>query len=132
MYLVECLMMPGIALLCILFNKNGQRLGDIMAGTVVIRNNSRALRHVGLEQFGFVDDHYTPWYTEAARLSLRQVDVIRNTLMLNNNNRPYHIDKLSNNVRSFLNIPPLPNNDNELFLQVILNDYSYLTSRIEV
>lgn len=132
MYLVECLMMPGIALLCILFNKNGQRLGDIMAGTVVIRNNSRALRHVGLEQFGFVDDHYTPWYTEAARLSLRQVDVIRNTLMLDNNNRPYHIDKLSNNVRSFLNIPPLPNNDNELFLQVILNDYSYLTSRIEV
>lgn len=132
MYLVECLMMPGIGLLCILFNKNGQRLGDMMAGTVVIKTNPRVLHRVGLENFGFVNDNYVPVYQESAQLSLRQVDVIRNTLMLGNSNRYYYINALSQKVRSFLNIPPMINNDDELFLRVVLNDYSYYSSRIEI
>ena len=132
MYLVECLMLPGIGLLCILFSKNCQRLGDMMAGTVVIKNNARVLHNVGLEQFGFVNDRYVPVYQESARLSLRQVDVIRNTLMLNNSNRSYYINELSKKVMSFLKIPPLINNDNEMFLSIVFNDYCYYSSRIEI
>lgn len=132
MFLVECIIMPGIGLLCILFNKNGQRLGDMMAGTVVIKNKPHSLRNVGLEHFGFVNNNYIPVYQESARLSLRQVNVIRNTLMLNNRNRFYYINELSKKVMSFLNIPPLMNNDSELFLRVVLNDYSYYSSRIEI
>lgn len=132
MYLVECLLMPGIGLLCILFNKNCQRLGDMMAGTVVIKTNPRVLRHVGLENFGFAGDNYVPVYQESAQLSLRQIDVIRDTLILNNSNRHYYINELAQKVRSFLNIPPMMNNDDELFLRVVLNDYSYYSSRIEI
>ena len=132
MFLVECIMIPGVGLLCILFNKNCQRLGDMMAGTVVIKNNTNISHRVDLRQFGFVNDNYVPWYEEAANLSLRQVEVIRNTLMLNNSNRNYYINELSQKVRMFLNIPPLMNNDNELFLRVVLNDYSYYSSRIEI
>lgn len=132
MYLVECLLMPGIGLLCILFNKNCQRLGDMMAGTVVIKKDIHHLHNVGLGQFGFTGDNYVPVYQESAKLSLRQVNVIRDTLMLNNSNRYYYINELSKKLCSFLNIPPLMNNDNELFLRVVLNDYSYYSSRIEI
>lgn len=132
MYLLECLAMPGVGLLCILFNKNGQRLGDMMAGTVVIKTDKRYYSNVSLGLFGFVNNNYVPVYQEAARLSLRQVNVIRDTLMLGNNNRPYYINALSNKVRSFLGIPPLMNNDDELFLRIVLNDYSYYSSRIEI
>ena len=132
MYLVECLLMPGIGLLCILFNKNCQRLGDMMAGTVVIKTNSRYYTNWDLGQYGFVNNDYVPVYQESAQLSVRQVDVIRNTLWLDNSNRSYYIDELSNKVMSFLKIPPLITGDNEKFLRVVLNDYSYYSSRIEI
>ncbi|MBO4723503.1 MAG: RDD family protein [Muribaculaceae bacterium] len=132
MFLVECMMLPGIGLICILFNKNCQRLGDMMAGTVVIKTNSHNIYSIDLEHFGFVNNNYVPCYQESAKLSLRQVDVIRNTLMLNNSNRAYYINELSKKVMSFLNIPPLINNNNEMLLRTVLNDYSYYSSRIEI
>lgn len=132
MYLIECLIMPGIALLCILFNKNGQRLGDLMAGTVVIKRDGYQKYYFDLSNFGYVNPGYKPYYPEAATLSMRQAEVIRQTLVNNNANRHYYIDLLSNTVRQHLNIPPLANGNNEAFLNTVLNDYRFYSSTIEI
>ena len=132
MYLIECLIMPGIALLCILFNKNGQRLGDMMAGTVVIKKDGYQKYYFDLSNFGYVNPGYKPYYPEAATLSMRQAEVIRETLMNENSNKYYYIDLLSDTVRKHLNIPPLINSNNETFLNTILNDYRYYSSTIEI
>ena len=132
MYLIECLIMPGIALLCILFNNNGQRLGDLMAGTVVIKRDGYHEYYFDLSNFNYVNPGYKPYYPEAATLSMRQAEVIRLALVNNNANRHYYIDLLSNTVRQHLNIPPLANGNNEAFLNTILNDYRFYSSTIEI
>ena len=132
MYLIECLIMPGIALLCIIFNKNGQRLGDLMAGTVVIKRDGYHEYYFDLSNFNYVNPGYKPYYPEAATLSMRQAEVIRQTLVNNNANKHYYIDLLSHTVRQYLNIPPLANGNNEAFLNTILNDYRFYSSTIEI
>ena len=132
MFLIECLLMPGIALLCILFNNNGQRLGDLMAGTVVIKRDGYHEYHFDLTNFNYVNPGYKPRYPEAATLSMRQAEVIRQTLVNNNANKHYYIDLLSHTVRQYLNIPPLANGNNEAFLNTILNDYRFYSSTIEI
>ena len=132
MRLIECLIMPGIALLCILFNKNGQRLGDLMAGTVVIKRDGYHGYYFDLTNFNYVNPGYKPRYPEAATLSMRQAQVIRLALVNNNANRHYYIDLLSNTVRQHLRIPPLEGGNNEAFLNTILNDYRFYSSTIEI
>lgn len=132
MYLLECFMMPGIGLLCIIFNKNGQRLGDMMAGTVVIKSDEYLKHRVNLNDFGFVNEGYKPYYPEAANLSMRQAEVVRETLLINNSNRDYYVNELSAKIMGHLNIPPLVNSNNEAFLNTILNDYRYYSSRVDI
>lgn len=132
MYLIECLLVPGIALLCILFNKNGQRLGDLMAGTVVIKRDGYHEYYFDLTNFNYVNPGYKPRYPEAATLSMRQAQVIRLALVNNNANRHYYIDLLSRTVRQHLNIPPLEGGNNEAFLNTVLNDYRFYSSTIEI
>lgn len=130
MFLLECLMLPGIGLLCMIFNKNGQRLGDMMAGTIVIKNNGYMDHYVRLGNMGYVRPDYWPVYPEVATLSMRQADVIRDTLSLHNDNRTFYINRLSSQVRNYLNIPPLLNHNNEQFLRTVLEDYRYYSSTI--
>ena len=124
--------MPGIALLCILFNKNGQRLGDLMAGTVVIKRDGYHEYYFDLSNFNYVNPGYKPRYPEAATLSMRQAEVIRLALVNNNANRHYYIDLLSHTVRQHLRIPPLEGGNNEAFLNTVLNDYRFYSSTIKI
>ena len=125
-------MLPGIGLLCIIFNKQGQRLGDMMAGTVVIKNYDYTRHPINLSAFGYVQPGYKPCYPEVATLSMRQADVVRDTLNNNSSNRIYYIDLLSNKIRQYLNIPPLINQNNESFLITVLNDYRFYSSTVEI
>jgi uncharacterized RDD family membrane protein YckC len=132
MYLLECAILPGIGLLCIIFNKKGQRLGDMMAGTIVIKNDEYTKHIINLNNFGYVNEGYRPFYPEVATLSLHQAEVVRETLMNNNSNRDFYINELSQKIMEHLNIPPLVNGSNEKFLDTILNDYRYYSSTIEI
>ena len=132
MYLLECAMLPGIALLCIIFNKKGQRLGDMMAGTIVIKDDDSFRYTINLDNFGYIKEGYRPYYPEVATLSIRQAEVVRETLMNNNSNRDFYINELSQKIMSHLNIPPLVNGSNEKFLDTVLNDYRYYSSIIEI
>lgn len=132
MYLLECMMMPGIALLCIIFSKKGQRLGDMMAGTIVIKTDANTRSLIYLNNFGYVNPDYRPYYPEVATMSIRQAEVVQETLMNTNSNRQYYIDALSHKIMDYLSIPPLVNARNEQFLNTVLNDYRYYSSTIEI
>ena len=58
MYMLECLLLPGIGLLCIIFNKNGQRLGDMMAGTVVIKSDDYLRHRINLNDANLINSPY--------------------------------------------------------------------------
>ena len=67
-------------LLVVLLNKNNQRLGDLAAGTMVIKEQNYRKIHVSLDEFDYLTQNYHPVYPQSADLSLEQVNVITRTL----------------------------------------------------
>ena len=82
-YLLRWLLFPidgpitsGLGLLVVLLNKNNQRLGDLAAGTMVIKEKNYRKIHVSLDEFDYLTQNYHPVYPQSADLSLEQ-DVSR-------------------------------------------------------
>lgn len=86
-YLLRWLLFPidvpvtgGLGVLVILLTKNSQRMGDLAAGTMVIKDKNYRKIHVSLDEFDYLTKDYCPTYPQAADLSLEQVNVITRTL----------------------------------------------------
>lgn len=125
--LVEVFMLRGaVAMVTIAANGKGQRLGDIAAGTTVVKlipqhaTSSDAV-------FTQVESDYQPSFLEVQQLSDNDIEMIQQALAVNleqGNIRP--VTLLTEKVKSLLGIesdlPPVK------FLYTIVKDYSYVTS----
>lgn len=114
----------GLGLLVILLTKNSQRLGDLAAGTMVIKEKNYRKIHVSLDEFDYLTKNYTPTYPQSADLSLEQVNVITRTLESNEKDRPRRVALLAKKVQGLLSVTPRDNSQ-EKFLQTVLRDYQY-------
>lgn len=130
-YLLRWLLFPidffftgGIGILSILLTKNSQRLGDLAAGTMVIKENNYRKIHVSLDEFDYLTQSYRPTYPQAADLSLEQVNVITRTLQSGKKDRTQRIAQLARKVQELLSVTPRENTQ-EHFLQTVLRDYQY-------
>jgi hypothetical protein len=103
--------------------KNNQRLGDLAAGTLVIKEKNFRKINVTLDEFRHLSVNYRPVFTHAENLSLEQANLINEILSRNDSDRPTRIRELSEKVRSFLHIHVLIG-DEEL-LQTLMRDYQY-------
>ena len=120
----------GIGVLVILLSKNSQRLGDLAAGTMVIRINDYRKIQVSLDEFSYLDRKYKPVYPQAEDLSLNQLDVIQRTLDSDyGDDRSRRITALASKVRTHLNISDTSTAD-EKFLYTIVRDYQHYTLEI--
>ena len=118
-YLLRWLLFPidgpitsGLGLLVVLLNKNNQRLGDLAAGTMVIKEKNYRKIHVSLDEFDYLTQNYHPVYPQSADLSLGEKD------------RARRITALAKKVQELLSVTPREGNQ-EKFLQTILRDYQY-------
>ena len=130
-YLLRWLLFPidgpitsGLGLLVVLLNKNNQRLGDLAAGTMVIKEKNYRKIHVSLDEFDYLTQNYHPVYPQSADLSLEQVNVITRTLESGEKDRARRITVLAQKVQELLSVTPREGNQ-EKFLQTILRDYQY-------
>ena len=138
-YLMRWLLYPfdtfftgGLGVLFILFTGNNQRMGDMAAGTMVIKTDARHTQYISLNEFYYVQKGYTPTFAEAANLSMRQVEVINHALYdVKTDNRERCLGLLTEKVEGFLNTKMPPNTRREDFLYTVLNDYYYYASTIE-
>lgn len=121
--LVDLPLTGGAGVLVVLFTRNNQRIGDLAAGTLVIKEKNYRKIHVSLDEFDYLTDDYRPTYPQAADLSLEQVDVITRTLRPAYNGRTRCIQLLSEKIRRLFSIVPKEND--EKFLQTVLRDYRY-------
>ena len=122
----------GVGTLFIIFSKNHQRLGDMAAGTMVIKESGYRNVLVGLDEFSHASRHYQPHYPEAANLSQGQADVISRVLEDCNIGNDYderRIRTLSDKVQQSLNITSHEKSD-LAFLMVLLKDYQYFLLEI--
>jgi uncharacterized RDD family membrane protein YckC len=116
--------LPG--LLTVVNSKKNQRLGDIAAGTLVIKTKMET--DINDTVFLELSDTYKPRFKEVMRLSDRDMNVIKG--VLNNCKKYNNFDvaaRTSEKVRTLLNIE----DDEEPieFLETLLKDYNYFSNQ---
>lgn len=123
--------LSGIGLLFILLTKNAQRLGDLAAGTMVIKQVNLDKIHASLDEFYYAKKDYRPVYEEAKNLSQAQIEVIEKAVYGGNGEHENQIATLADKVAKFLGIEDKlkasiqKGNSKEKFLATILHDYNY-------
>lgn len=123
LFVIDGPLSGGLGILVVFLTKNSQRLGDLAAGTMVIKENNYKKIHVSLDEFDHLRQGYRPFYPQAADLSLEQVNVITRTLE-SDKDRNHRIQLLSAKVQELLSVTPRDTNE-EKFLQTLLRDYQY-------
>ena len=113
--------------LCIIISANGQRLGDLAAGTVVIdckyRPDINDTIYLEIE-----NKNYQPLFPQVMRLSDRDINGIRNLLNVKNqaHDHTHYLIEVAQKIKRVLKI------ETELyptdFLEQLLKDYNYFTT----
>ena len=117
--------------LSIALTDKSQRIGDLVAGTVVIRTKPRTQRDK--IAFAITDETYQVVFPQAGQLNDRDIalihEVIENYYRTGNNNIVY---TMADRMRQHLEISLPPNMNGMQFLQTILKDYSHITANADV
>ncbi len=120
--LLEFNIFIGLGLIIYFWNNRGQRLGDIFAGTTVIKIN----KEITLEETTALDlpENYQPTFPQATNLSQRDVEVIKEGIIFYRKYQNYKVlnilaHKIAGHLQVTTNLSQLD------FLQVIVADYNY-------
>lgn len=116
----------AVAVIIISGGGKGQRLGDIVAGTSVVKLQEQ--HEISAEQvFVVAEETYAPVFTEVSNLNSKDIELIQQALEVNRNHgnsRPVML--MSEKIQSVLGIqtdlPPVK------FLYTVVKDYNHLTS----
>ena len=133
LYPIDTFCTGFLGVVFIIFGKHRQRLGDLAAGTIVVKTTTNQYDFFSVNEYNYVQAGYEPTYPEAANLSTRQVDIITRTLY---NSDPVRRDnliyRLAVQVQKFLDVQLKGSPRADVFLSTVLNDFYYYSSTIEV
>ena len=116
-----------VALVTILVNGKGQRLGDIAANTTVVKLRRRV--NLNDTMYTVLEDDYQPSFPQVMRLSDSDVTVIKEVLELNRRqNAQETLMQLDAHLRKVLEVNPQLTPDQ--FVMTVLKDYNYYTGRV--
>jgi uncharacterized RDD family membrane protein YckC len=118
-----CLLLTDIVL--VNASKKGQRLGDILAHTMMIRSAQKA--DINSTIFLAVHDTYTPSFPQVMALSDRDINALKGILDAAIKHGDYNLaDRAAVKIKNHLKI------ETELspfdFLEVLMKDYNYLSA----
>ena len=114
----------GIA--CIIFTSKSQRVGDLVAGTIIINTRNRATWQDTV--FMEVDDNYQASFPEVMRLSDRDINTIKQIISTSSKSNDYtYAWRIAEKIKTILQVksdlPPLE------FMQLLLKDYNHLSGK---
>jgi uncharacterized RDD family membrane protein YckC len=132
-YLIRWLLRPFdffffglVGLLTVVNTKKSQRLGDLAAGTLIIK--TKILNDIDDMVFLELNDDYQPKFKQVMRLSDRDMNTIKG--VLNNCKRYKTFDvaaRMSEKIRNVLDIKDYQ--EPVEFLETLLKDYNYFSSQ---
>lgn len=113
-------------LLSTMLTRKSQRLGDVAAGTIVIK--TKQLYNLDQTVFFELDAGYQVRYPMVMQLSDRDMNVIK-TILDNcyKTGNPGFAARTADKIRTVLNIPEYT--DDVAFLETLLKDYNYLAAQ---
>jgi uncharacterized RDD family membrane protein YckC len=110
--------------------KNGQRIGDLVAGTVIIKTKPRTKMNNLV--FASVDDSYKPVFTQVSQLSDQDIELIHEVIQIyyktGNSSLVY---TMADKIRDHLLIALPPNMNSMQFLQTVIKDYSHIATHAD-
>lgn len=117
-----------VGFLLILFTKQSQRFGDIIANTIVIATKDDVqFSQTILEN---IKDSYVPKYPNVIKLSDNDARIIKETFKVAAKNNDYKtLIKLRTKILEVTAIKSVHNSDKE-FIDTILKDYNYYTQNM--
>jgi uncharacterized RDD family membrane protein YckC len=119
----------SLALAAIIINQRGQRLGDLAAGTSVIRLRNKK---ISAKSFFSHPDNYTLVFSESKNLSINDIYTIEEVLdLLKKSDHNDQATAIANKAREVLEkkLDMHSNLHNMGFFQTLLNDYYFLNSK---
>jgi uncharacterized RDD family membrane protein YckC len=130
MRLFEINLIPGLGLIILLFSDKNQRLGDIVAKTIVVQDTPKInLNHTIFEDLA---QDYQPFFTEVVKLKPQDIQMIKTVLTeaKKHPNKRQLIKNLSQKIQTLLQINKPANISNEAFVNTILKDYNYFAGKL--
>lgn len=122
-------MMAFIGVTSVVFTRNSQRLGDLAAGTVVVRSK-REWHNLNLYNFSFAETNYYPTYPQSINLSMPQLRLIASILFSGPSyTRNDRLLRLAEKTRRVMGVSVAEGTDAERFLFTVYNDYQYYMSK---
>lgn len=125
---VDFAIMGGvIAVIIISAGGNGQRLGDLVAGTTVIKLTEQK-EITAQEIFITADENYVPTYAQVIQLNSSDIELMQRALEADQrlgNSEPLEIiiEKIKTQLGIQTDLSP------QIFVHTLIKDYSHLTSR---
>jgi uncharacterized RDD family membrane protein YckC len=105
-------------------SKKNQRLGDMLAHTLLIRTKERA--NIEDTIFLHVNDNYTPSYPQVMQLSDRDINALKGILDTARKQNDYNLaERAAEKIKSHLHIETSMSAFD--FLEILLKDYNYLS-----
>jgi uncharacterized RDD family membrane protein YckC len=118
-----------VALITVAVSEKKQRLGDIVAGTVLVKTKSRTQISETIFYAPHADD-YQVIYPEVINLRDQDVQLIKDVIRsVNRSGNTMLAFQAQQKVEKVLNIKSR-HNDSRSFLNAVLIDYNYLTSQL--
>jgi len=122
------------ALIAAIVTENGQRIGDIAAGTALIRTQPRT--KIDNLIFNPSEDSYVPVFKEVSELSEQDIalvaEVIQNYAKTGNYIKSRNnvlVYNMAQRIKEILGVIPPPEMNDMLFLQTIIKDYSHISAQ---
>lgn len=112
-------------IILVISSRKGQRIGDILAHTILIRTSTQS--NIEDTVFQEVADNYVPAYPQIMRLSDRDINAIKGILNTARKKGDYYMaESASEKIKSHLQIQSTLSPFD--FLEVLLKDYNYLST----
>ena len=113
-----------VAIITIAFNGKGQRLGDIAAGTTVVKTQPTVkLEHILTAD---LSSDYQPTYAGVTNLTDKDIRTLRKVLATNNEKL---MDEAMGKIEELLGVNSLETAS--VFLSTVINDYNFYTNAEE-
>ncbi len=113
-------------LFCVIFTQKSQRIGDIVAGTIIIDLKNRTSWEDTV--FTEVESTYQPRYPEVMQLSDRDINTLKSIIENVKKKNDYDLSiRIAERIKSKLKLSS--DQDSLDFLQTLLKDYNFYTTQ---